>query len=810
MLKYKEIIDEMTLEEKASLCSGKTYWNTEDIKRLKIPSIMMADGPNGLRVQRGKTDEMGVHTSEIATCFPTEATVCNSWNPKLVYKMGEALGKEALKEKISILLAPGVNIKRSPLCGRNFEYFSEDPFLASKMGIEYIKGVQSQGVGTCLKHFATNNQEARRKTINTVIDERTLREIYLYAFEMIVKEAKPWSVMSAYNKLNGVYCTENEYLLGILKNEWKHDGIVITDWGAMNNRVDSLRAGNELEMPTTDGKTDEHIVEAVKNGTLAEEILDKAVDRLLTIIFKSIDNIKNDYVVDYEKHNQLAQDIAEEAIVLLKNEDNILPIETNKKLLFIGDMVKTPRFQGTGSAITNPEKVYNAYDILKDLNIKFEYEQGYERNSSAKDRMLLKRACNKAKTSDIVIIYAGLTENYEAEGMDRNNIDIPKNQIKLIESIAKVNKNVIVVLSSGSSISMPWNNSVKAIVHGYLGGQAGATAMLNILLGKANPSGKLSESYPYRLEDTPSYKNFPGSELNVEYKEGIYVGYRYYDKAKKDVLFPFGYGLSYTEFEYSNLQIDYNEIDINDTSKINIRFKIKNIGNMAGAEIAQVYVSQENPVIFKAEKELKGFEKVYLEPNEEKEVSIILDKRSFAYYNVEQKDWAVEDGNYDILIGKSSRDIVLTGKIKINSDDENIKKRYSERYYTADVNNITDEEFEELLGFKIPPRKKTSKEITINDTLEQSRRTLIGGIIYNYQTKVKMKRYFRKQKTSKATRIMMNMQKPLRNFSSRKNGKYNDDMVEGFVKILNGKVIKGIKQINQGKAKKMELIKKKD
>ena len=379
MLKYKEIIDEMTLEEKASLCSGKTYWDTEEIKRLKIPSIMMSDGPNGLRVQRGKTDEMGINASEEATCFPAEATLCNSWNPKLAYKMGEALGKEALEEKISILLAPGVNIKRSPLCGRNFEYFSEDPFLASKMGIEYVKGVQSQGVGTCVKHFATNNQEERRKTINTVIDERTLREIYLYAFEMIVKEAKPWSVMSAYNKLNGVYCTENEYLLGILKNEWKHEGIVITDWGAMNNRVDSLKAGNELEMPTTDGKTDEHIVEAVKNGILSEEVLDEAVDRLLKIIFKGIENIKHGYVFDHDLHNKLAQDIAEESIVLLKNKENILPIDTNKKLLFVGDMVEKPRFQGTGSAITKPEKVYNTYDVLKNLNIEFEYEKGYER-----------------------------------------------------------------------------------------------------------------------------------------------------------------------------------------------------------------------------------------------------------------------------------------------------------------------------------------------------------------------------------------------------------------------------------------------
>lgn len=809
MLKYKEIIDKMTLEEKASLCSGETYWDTKAIKRLKIPSIMMSDGPNGLRVQRGKTDELGINASEESTCFPAEATLCNSWNTNLAYKMGEALAEEALEEKVSILLAPGVNIKRSPLCGRNFEYFSEDPFLAGKMGTEYIKGLQSKGIGACLKHFACNNQEERRKTINTVVDERTLREIYLYAFEMIVKESKPWAVMSAYNKLNGVYCTENKYLLGILRDEWKHEGIVITDWGAENDRVDGLKAGNELEMPTTDGKTDEEIVEAVKEGTLAEEILDESIDRLLDIIFKCVENIKNDYKFDHENNNRLAQKIAEESIVLLKNEGNILPINTKEKLLFIGDMVKNPRFQGVGSAVTKPERIYNTYSTLENRNINFEYEQGYERNSSKKDKELLKRACDKAKSANIVIIYAGLTENYESEGIDRRNIEIPKNQVKLIEEVSKINQNVVVVLSGGSSIEMPWKNRVKAIVHGYLGGQCGAIAMVDVLFGKVNPSGKLSETYPIKLEDTPSYNNFPGTELSVEYKEGIYIGYRYYDKAKKDVLFPFGYGLSYTDFEYSNLRIDKNEIDIKSDTKINIKFNIKNIGNIAGGEVAQVYVSQNSPTIFKAEKELKGFEKVYLEPNEEKEINIILDKRAFEYYNIEKKDWAVESGEYDILVGKSSRDIVLSDKIKINSSDKNISKKYSEKYYNCDINNITDEEFEDLLGFKIPPREKVTKEITINDTLEQTKHTIIGGAIYNYQTKLKMKRYMKKQDISKATKIMMDMQKPLRNFASRKYGKYNTDMIEGFVKILNGNIIKGIKQINLGKAKKEEIIKKK-
>lgn len=810
MLKYKDLIDKMSLKEKASLCSGETYWDTKEIKSLKIPSIMMSDGPNGLRVQRGKTDELGINASEESTCFPAEATLCNSWNVDLAYKMGEAIAEEALEEKVSVLLAPGVNIKRSPLCGRNFEYFSEDPFLAGKMGIGYINGVQSKGVGTCLKHFAVNNQENRRKTINAVVDERTLREIYLSAFEMIVKEAKPWSVMSAYNKVNGTYCTENEYLLGILKDDWKHNGIVITDWGAEHDRVEGLKAGNELEMPTTDGKTDEEIIKAVENGRIKEELLDERIDRLLEFIFKCEENIKAGYKSNYDKNNEIAKKIAEESIVLLKNEDNILPLKNTNKILLVGDMVVTPRFQGAGSAITKPKKIYNTYETFQNLNIDFEYEQGYGRIESKNDNKLIKKACKKATQADVILIYAGLTENYESEGMDRKDISIPKNQIKLIEEISKVNSNVIVVLSGGSAIAMPWKDKVKGIIHGYLGGQCGALAMTNAILGQINPSGKLSETYPIKIEDTPCYKNFPGTELTVEYKESIYVGYRYYDTAKKDVLFPFGYGLSYTEFQYSDIKINEKNIDIEDDTKINISFKIKNIGNMRGGEIAQVYVSEENPYIFKAKKELKGFQKIFLNPNEEQEINITLDKRSFSYYNTEKRCWSVEQGKYNILIGKSSRDIVLKETININSKDEKISLKYPDKYYECDIANITDEEFEKLLGNSIPPRIKKDKEITVDNTLEQARHTLIGKIIYTYKVKYKMNKYFKEQEISKAIKIMMEMQKPLRNFACRKNGKYNDDMIEGFVKILNGNIIKGIKQINVGKSQKNALIKRKN
>ena len=482
-MEFKEIIDKMTLEEKASLCVGKDYWHTKEIEKLNIPSIMMSDGPHGLRVQKEKADNLGINESEVATCFPTAATIANSWNKDLVYEMGKALGEEACFEGVNIVLGPGVNIKRSPLCGRNFEYFSEDPYLTGKMGSMYVKGLEENNVGACVKHFAANNQENRRRTINVVIDKRTLREIYLYAFEMIVKEVKPWSIMSAYNKINGKYCSENEELLNILKKEWNFDGIVITDWGAENDRVEGLIAGNELEMPGGRGNGVQEIINAVNNGKVNEKYLDEIVDRILKVIFKA-NKINKIDSYDRDAHHNLALQIAEESVVLLKNEDNILPINKNK-IALIGDMAVNPRYQGAGSSTINPYKIENAYNCFKELNIIFDYAKGYERIESTTDENLIKEAVEIARKNELVIIFAGLTENYESEGIDRTTLDIPNNQNKLIEEICKVNKNVIVVLSNGSPISMPWKNDVKAIITGYLGGEAGAKAMVNCLIRKS-------------------------------------------------------------------------------------------------------------------------------------------------------------------------------------------------------------------------------------------------------------------------------------------------------------------------------------
>lgn len=793
MLKNKNIIEKMTLEEKVSLCAGSDYWHTQDIERLSIPKIMMSDGPHGLRVQKKKADNLGVNESDISTCFPSEATIANSWNKKLIYKMAEALGEECLEEGVSILLGPGVNIKRSPLCGRNFEYFSEDPYFSGIMGTEYVKGLQSKGIGSCVKHFAANNQENRRRTIDAIVDDRTLKEIYLKPFEMIVKNAKPWAVMSAYNKLNGKYCTENEKLLGILKKDWNFEGIVITDWGAENDRVSGLIAGNELEMPGKRGNGKEEIKNAIEKGSVKEEYLDSIIDRTLDVIFKSDENRKEGYTYNKEKHHDLAREIAEESIVLLKNNEEILPINKNKKIALIGDMVKNPRYQGSGSSTINPYKLENVYDVLKEKKIEFEYAQGYERSQNIKDKELRRKAIEIAKDKDYVIVFAGLTENYESEGMDRKTLDIPENQNKLINEISKVNSNIIVILAGGSPMLMPWRENVKAIVATYLSGEAGAEAIVNIITGKTNPSGKLAETYPLRLQDTPSYKNFPGNEVTVEYQESIYVGYRYYDKVKKEVLFPFGYGLSYTSFEYSNLEIKENE------GEYILNFKIKNIGEFEGKEIIQIYVSQRTPKIFKAEKELKGFTKVNLRPGESRDIKIKIDTKAFEYYNPETKKWNIEEGIYDILVASSSKDIRLKDEIQVKSNDQKIQKDYPEVYYSGNVHEITDNDYEIILGHKIPPRELDLKNITEENTIEQVRKTLIGGAIYYYQKNIVMKRLLKEQNTNKATKVMMDLQKPLKKYYEKKNGKYTEEQVKGFIDMLNGHWIKGYKRIKRAK-----------
>lgn len=769
----KKLLKEMTLEEKASLCVGKDYWNTNEIRRLNINSIKMSDGPHGLRVQKKGNDNLGINASEKAICFPSGSTLANTWDKRLAYKMGKSLGEEANSEGVNILLGPAVNIKRSPLCGRNFEYFSEDPVLSGKLGAAYVRGLQKMKVGACVKHYAVNNQENRRRTINAVVDERTLREIYLKAFEIIIKEAKPWAIMSAYNKVNGEYCSDNKKLLDILRKELKFNGIIITDWGAEDDRVAGILAGTNLEMPGGTMDNVLKIINAVEQGKIPDDHLNKIVNEIINISFKTNKEVKS---YDKEKHHEIALKIAENAIVLLKNEEKVLPIKS-KEILIIGDMAKYPRYQGAGSSTINSYKIENAYEALKSQNVRVEYEKGYNRiEKDEDDEILLNQAIEKASKSKEVVLFVGLTENYESEGVDRNNIDLPKNQTRLINEICKVNKKVIIVLSNGAPISMPWGNNVKAIVTGYLAGEAGGRAIANCLLGKINPCGKLAETYPIKIEDTPCYKNFPGTEVSVEYKEGIYVGYRYYDTAQKDVLFPFGYGLSYTRFEYKELKIKQEK------NKVYIRFKIKNVGDMKGKEIAQIYISQENSKTYKPAKELKAFCKIEIKPNEEKEINVILNKKDFTYYNSETKKWEIEHGKYKILVGSSSRDIKLQTEIEIKSKDLEIEREYPEVYKSGDVQNITDEEFETILGFKIPERTLNLKNITEDSTIEQIRNTNIGAKLYNVGIE-KMQKLLQEQNVNKATKIMMDMQKPLKKFYQKKNSQYKKDMVDELIKI---------------------------
>lgn len=677
----KGLISQMTLEEKASLCSGLDLWHTKPIERLGIPSIMMTDGPHGLRKQK----EGGGFVSVPATCFPTAVTLASSWDRALMEKVGSAIGEECQAEGVSILLGPGVNIKRSPLCGRNFEYYSEDPFLSSELALHFVRGVQSQGVGACLKHFCANNQEHRRLTVSAEVDERTLREIYLASFEKAVREGKPWSVMCAYNKVNGEYCSENTYLLSkILKEEWGFEGFVVSDWGAVNERAKGLLAGLDLQMPYDGGVGDRKIVEAVKSGEIPEYVLDSAVERILKTVFKAVENKKENATYDRVAHHELAREVARECFVLLKNEENILPLKREGVIALIGAFTKNPRYQGRGSSQINPTMLDNAYDeILKKVGDENRvlYAEGYRLESDEVDERLVYEAVEKAKRANVAVVFAGLPERYESEGYDRPHMKMPESHNVLIEKVSEVQKNVVVVLSNGAPIEMPWVDKVKGILETYLGGQGWGRAVADVLFGVANPSGKLAETFPKKLSDNPSYLYFPGEDDRVEYREGIFVGYRYYDKKEMDVLFPFGYGLSYTTFEYSNLVLDRKEMTDRDVLRVSVR--MKNTGKMRGKEVVQLYVRDVKSSVIRPEKELKGFEKVVLDPGEEREVVFTLDKRAFAYYDVEL-GWRIEDGEFEILVGKSSRDIVLKGIVYVKSTTS-IRKKFHRNSTIGDV-----------------------------------------------------------------------------------------------------------------------------
>lgn len=801
-LKNQDLLNKLTLEEKVGLCSGKDFWSLKGVPQADIPEIILTDGPHGLRKKNPEGKQGGLSDSVPSTAFPTAATTACSWDPELIYEMGQALGEECLQEKVSVILGPGVNMKRSPLCGRNFEYFSEDPLLAGEIAAGWIAGVQSKNVGASIKHFAANSQETRRMTIDSVIDERTLREIYLPAFEIAVKKSQPWTVMNAYNRLNGTYCSENKHLQQeILRDEWGFKGIVVTDWGAANNRVMGLENGNELEMPSSGGYNDEKIIAAVKNGELSESTLDKNADAMLSLMLKSKDALKEGYTYDKEAHNDLAAKIASQSVVLLKNDNNILPINESQKIAVIGEMARAPRYQGAGSSLLNPHKLTDAFEGLTALGIKASYAPGYDKKKDAISDTMLADACKVASDADVVLLFIGLTEEYESEGYDRKHLNLPSSHNKLVEEIAKVNENVVVVLSGGSPVTMPWLNSVKAVLNGYLGGQASGTAIAQVLTGKVNPSGKLAETYPLCLEDVPCVNKYPGTELLAEHSEGIYIGYRYYDTAKKEVLFPFGFGLSYTTFQYSDLKLSSKSIK--DTDTLTLTYKIKNTGKVAGAEISQIYVSDKESTIYRPVKELRAFNKVFLEAGEEKEISIELSKRAFAYFNVNINDWHVESGEFDILVGASSRDIKLSETVSVESTVSAEVPDYKNSapcYYTADVQCVPDSAFEAVLGHSIPARKMDeTMKLTIANSLGDAKHTKWGGRINGLINKI-MDMIFKADDPNGGMMKAMALEIPIRNFITMSMGVFSEEMANGLLLILNdeapgkgvGKILGGI------------------
>lgn len=808
-MKHPEIIEKMSLKQKADFASGYDYWHLESAQDLGLPKIMITDGPHGLRKQNPNGNSVGLGNSYPSTCMPPAATSACSWDENLLREEGEALAEECLQEKVSVILGPGTNIKRSPVCGRNFEYFSEDPLLAGKMSAGLINGCQSKGIGTSLKHFACNSQEAFRMIINEVIDERTMREIYFPAFEIAVKEAQPWTIMNSYNRINGVYASQNDWLQNkVARDEWGFEGLFVTDWGASVDRVPGLKAGTDLEMPSSGTLNAERIVAAVENGELDEAVLDERIDMVVDLILKSKPALEKDFKFDIEEHHAVARKVAEGSMVLLKNDDNVLPLKEGQKIAVIGEMAKAPRYQGSGSSVINPTKLDNAYDSLIEAGVNVTYAQGYYKapptkkdKSRKSDTELISEAAVAAKAADVAVVFIGLTEALEAEGYDRADIEIPAEHNALVAEVVKANPNTVVVLAGGAVVHIPWIDNVKAVLNSGLGGQAGGSAVANILTGKVNPSGKTAETYPLSFEENPVYGNYPGQPVVSEHKESLYVGYRYYDTAKKDVLFPFGYGLSYTTFEYSDIKLSASEIK--DTDTVEVSFKIKNTGSVDGAEIAQVYVADKDSTIFRPEKELRAFTKVFLKAGEEKEVSLTLGKRAFAYYNVNIGDWHVETGEFDILVGASSRDIKLSAGIHVASTVDAEIPNYQETapaYYTADISEMTGEQWAAVYGQELPSAERdATKKITIYNCLDDASHTKWGGKIGRLIKKV-ISNFGSAENGDAAMLQAMAVQIPIRNFISMSMGVFSPKMAEGLLQILNDdeSTIKGVGKILGG------------
>ena len=779
------LLKELTLEEKCALLSGAETFKTRGMPEHGIPQIWLSDGPHGLRKQAGESDHLGLNPSVPATCFPTASAVANSWDAALGEEIGAALGEEAAAQEVSVVLGPGLNMKRNPLCGRSFEYFSEDPYLAGKLAAGYIRGIQSKGVAACPKHFAVNSQETRRMASDSIVDERTLREIYLTGFEIAVKEGHPRSIMSSYNLVNGTYANENKHLLmEILRGEWGFDGAVITDWGGSNDHALGVKNGSTLEMPAPGGDSVRELLAAVESGKISESDIDARLSELLPLVFDTkaaLDAAPREF--DAAAHHALARRAAEESLVLLKNEGSLLPLAAGSKVAVIGDFAKNPRYQGAGSSMVNSTQVDVLLDKLLDseLNV-IGYQQGFDRHGKP-DAALQKSACELATQADTVILCMGLDEIAESEGLDRSNLRLAQNQLDLLQAVAAVNPKIVVVLYSGSVVETPWLDNCQALLYAALGGQAGAGAVADALTGKVNPCGKLAETWPLAYADVPSAADFATRRKTVEYREGLYIGYRYFTTAEKAVRFPFGYGMSYTTFAYSDMAVDEQGVSLT----------VTNTGSVAGTEIVQLYIAKKSSELFRPAKELKGFARVTLAPGEKQRITITLDDKAFRFWNVKANHWEIEGGEYELLVGASVEDIRLCEKISVHGTAtvHPYEDRDLDCYYKGNVLHVSDADFEKLLGHPIPNGKtKIDRNLTLGEL--NHARSPLGWLVWLVLT-ILLDASYKRGKPDLNILFQYNM--PLRALAKMTNGAISMGMVDGIVMELQGFWILGLVRV---------------
>lgn len=779
------LLKKLTLEEKCALLSGAETFKTRGMPEHGIPQIWLSDGPHGLRKQAGESDHLGLNPSVPATCFPTASAVANSWDTALGEEIGAALGEEAAAQEVSVVLGPGLNMKRNPLCGRSFEYFSEDPYLAGKLAAGYIRGIQSKGVAACPKHFAVNSQETRRMASDSIVDERTLREIYLTGFEIAVKEGHPRSIMSSYNLVNGTYANENKHLLmEILRGEWGFDGAVITDWGGSNDHALGVKNGSTLEMPAPGGDSVRELLAAVESGKITESDIDARLSELLPLVFDTkaaLDAAPREF--DAAAHHALARRAAAESLVLLKNEGSLLPLAAGSKVAVIGDFAKNPRYQGAGSSMVNSTQVDVLLDKLIDseLNV-IGYQQGFDRHGKP-DAALQESACELATQADTVILCMGLDEIAESEGLDRSNLRLAQNQVDLLQAVAAVNPKIVVVLYSGSVVETPWLDNCQALLYAALGGQAGAGAVADALTGKVNPCGKLAETWPLTYADVPSAADFATRRKTVEYREGLYIGYRYFTTAEKAVRFPFGYGMSYTTFAYSDMAADEQGVSLT----------VTNTGSVAGTEIVQLYIAKKNSELFRPAKELKGFARVTLAPGEKQRITIMLDDKAFRFWNVKANRWEIEGGEYELLVGASVEDIRLCEKISVHGTAtvHPYEDRDLDCYYKGDVLHVSDADFEKLLGHPIPKGKtKIDRNLTLGEL--NHARSPLGWLVWLVLT-ILLDVSYKRGKPDLNILFQYNM--PLRALAKMTNGAISMGMVDGIVMELQGFWILGLVRV---------------